>query len=62
MRVHQRFSTFRAVACRQPSQLHVGPQLQTSPHWQEVLGAGAEFWQPHVHWVPPQVSHPQTFD
>jgi hypothetical protein len=40
----------------------VGPQLQTSPHRQEALGAGAEFWQPHVHWVPTQVSHPQTFD
>ena len=49
------------AACWQPSQVRVGPQLQTSPHWQ-ALGAGAEFWQPHVHWVPTQVSHPQTFD
>jgi hypothetical protein len=42
--------------------VHAGPQLQTSPHWQEALGANAAFWQPQVHWVPTQVSHPQTFD
>jgi hypothetical protein len=62
MSVHQRLSTFRAFARWQPWQVHVGPQLQTSPHWQTALGAGAEFWQPHVHWVPTQVSHSQTFD
>jgi hypothetical protein len=62
MLVHQRLSTFRAAACRQPSQVHVGPQLQTSPHWHDALSAGAECWQPQVHWVPTQVSHPQTFD
>jgi hypothetical protein len=62
MRVHQRLSTFRTSACRQFSQVHVGPQLQTSPHWQEALGAGAGFWQPQVHWAPTQVSHAQTFD
>jgi hypothetical protein len=39
----------------------MGPQLQTSPHWHEELVA-REFWQPHVHWVPTQVSHPQPFD
>jgi hypothetical protein len=50
------------LACWQPSQVHVGPQLQVSPHWQEELGAGAEFWQPQVHWVPTQVLHSQTLD
>ena len=60
MRVHQRLSTFRTFACWQPSQVHVGPQLQTS-HWQEALVAG-DFWQPQVHGVPTQVSHSQTFD
>ena len=61
MRVHQRLSTFRTFACWQPSQVHVGPQSQTSPHGQEALGAG-EFRQPQAHWVPTQVSHSQTFD
>jgi len=51
----------RLFECRQLLQLHVWPQLQTSPHWQAV-GAGAEFWQPQLHWVATQVSHPQTFD
>jgi len=49
------------LACWQPSQVHVGPQLQTSPHWHEVAGTGAGFWQPQVHQVP-QVPHTQTFD
>jgi len=42
--------------------VHVGPQLQASPHWQEALDAGLEFWQPQVHCVPTQVLHSQTFD
>jgi hypothetical protein len=42
--------------------VQVGPQLQTSPHWHEVAGTAAAFWQPQVHWVPTQVPHPQTFD
>ena len=52
----------RAFACWQLSQLHVSPQLQTSPHWHEAAGTGAGFWQPQVHWVPTQVPHTQTFD
>ncbi|MGE4057016.1 MAG: hypothetical protein AB7F99_19680 [Vicinamibacterales bacterium] len=59
--MHQRLSTDRTFACWQPSQVHMGLQLQTSPHWHEALVAG-EFWQPHVHGVPTQVSHRQTFD
>jgi hypothetical protein len=42
--------------------VQVGPQLQASPHGQEALGAGTEFWQPQVHWAPTQVLHSQTFD
>jgi hypothetical protein len=30
-------------------QVHVSPQLQTSPHWHETAGADAGFWQPQVH-------------
>jgi hypothetical protein len=60
--VHYRLSTFDAFACWQPSQVHVGPQLQTSPHWHGTLDAGAAFWQPQVHNVPTQVWHTQTFD
>jgi len=60
--VHQRLSTFRMLVCSQLLQVQVSPQAQTSPHWQETLGAGAEFRQPHVHWAPTHVSHPQTFD
>jgi len=43
-------------------QVHVGPQLETSPHRHEAVGTGAGFWQPQVHCVPTQVAHPQTFD
>jgi hypothetical protein len=52
----------RAVACWQPLQLHVSPQLQTSPHWHEAVGTAAGFWQPHVHSGPIQVPQAQTFD
>jgi hypothetical protein len=51
-----------AFACWQLLQLHVSPQLQTSPHWHDAVATGAGFWHPHVHWAPTQVSHPQTFD
>jgi hypothetical protein len=61
VRVHQRLSAFRTFACWQLLQQHVGPQLQTSPHWHEAVAA-AEVWQPQVHWIPTQVSHPRTFD
>jgi hypothetical protein len=50
-----------ALACWQPWQLHVGPQLQTSPHWHDT-GRAAAFWQPHVHSEPVQVAQTQTFD
>jgi hypothetical protein len=53
----------RAFACWQLLQLHVSPQLQTSPHWHETtVGTGAGFWQPQVHCVATQVPHTQTFD
>jgi hypothetical protein len=55
-------SDWRAFACWQPLQLHVGPQLQTSPHWHEADGRAAAFWQPHVHSEPVQAAHAQTFD
>ena len=57
-----RLSEARAFACWQPVQVHVAPQLQTSPHWHDAIGAGAGFWQPQVHSVPTQVSQTQTFD
>src|SRR5258706_7649443 len=60
--VHHRVSEMRAFACWQLLQLQVTPQLHASPHWHEAVGAGAEFWQPQVHWVPTQVSQTQTFD
>jgi len=60
--VHHRLSEMRPFACWQLWQVHVSPQLQTSPHWQEAAATGAAFWQPQVHWVPTQVSHTQTFD
>jgi hypothetical protein len=47
--VHQRVSKTRAFACWQLLQLHVSPQLQTSPHWHEAVGTGAGVWQPQVH-------------
>jgi hypothetical protein len=60
--VHHRLSEMRAFACWQLLQVHVSPQLQTSPHWQEAVGTAAGFWQPQVHSFPTQVSHAQTFD
>jgi len=60
--VHHRLSDTRALPCWQLLQVHVGPQLQTSPHWHEAAGTGAAFWQPQVHRVPTQVPHTQTFD
>ncbi len=60
--MHHRGSEMRAFACWQLLQLQVPPQLHASPHWQEAVGTGAEFWQPQVHWVPTQVSQTQTFD
>jgi hypothetical protein len=60
--VHHRLSDWRPVACRQPSQLHVGPQLQTSPHRHEAAGRAAELWQPHMHSEPGQTAHAHTFD
>jgi hypothetical protein len=41
--VHHRDSGTDAFPFRQSLQLHVSPQLQTSPHWHEAVGAGAEF-------------------
>jgi hypothetical protein len=46
-----------AFACWQLLQVHVSPQLQTSPHWHQPVGAGVGFWpaesnvegQPQVH-------------
>jgi len=60
--VHHRLSEMRALACWHPRQVHVGPQLQTSPHWHEAAGRAAAFWQPQVHSEPVQVAHAQTFD
>jgi hypothetical protein len=62
--VHYRLSAWRAFACWQPLQLHVGPQLQTSPHWHEAAdwAAGFGFWQPQVHPEPVQAAQRQTFD
>jgi hypothetical protein len=39
----------RAFACWQLLQVHVSPQLQASPHWQEAACTGTGFWQPQVH-------------
>lgn len=60
--VHYRLSDWCASACWQPSQVHVGPQLQTSPHWHEAAGRAAAFWQPHAHSEPVQAAQAQTFD
>jgi hypothetical protein len=60
--VHYRLSAWRAFACWQPLQVHVGPQLQNSPHWHEVAGRAAAFWQPQVHAEPVQAAQAQTFD
>jgi len=60
--VHYRLSDWRAFACWQPGHLHVGPQLQTSPHWQEAAGWAAWFWQPQVHSEPVQTGHAHAFD
>jgi hypothetical protein len=57
-----RCSDWPALACRQPLQVHVGPQLQTSPHWHEADGWSAGFWQPQVHSEPVQTEHAQAFD
>jgi hypothetical protein len=60
--VHYRLSDWRAFACSQRLQLHVGPQLQTSPQWHEAAGRSAGFWQPQVHSEPVQTAHAQPFD
>jgi hypothetical protein len=60
--MHYRLSAWRAFACWQPLQVHVGPQLQTSPHWHEAAGRSAEFWHPQVHSEPVQTPHAQPFD
>jgi hypothetical protein len=60
--VHHRLSTWRAFACRQSVQVQVGPQLQTSPHWQEAAGRASALWQPQLHSAPGQTAHAQTFD
>jgi hypothetical protein len=60
--VHHRLSDWRAFACWQPLQVHVGPQLQTSPHWHEAAGGLAGFWQPQLHSEPVQTAHAQPFD
>jgi len=60
--VHYRLSAWRVFACWQPLQVHVGPQLQTSPHWLEAAGRSAGFWQPQVHSEPGQTAHAQPFD
>ena len=52
----------RPFACWQLLQVHVSPQLQTSPHWQEAAGRAAGFWQPQVHSEPVHTAQPQTFD
>jgi hypothetical protein len=41
--VHHRVSEMRAFACWQLLQVHVGPQLQASPHWHEAVATGAGF-------------------
>ena len=51
-----------APPCWQPLQMHVGPQLQTSPHWHEAAGRSAAFWQPQAHSEPVQTAHAQPFD
>jgi hypothetical protein len=44
-------------------QLHVGPQLQESPHGQLiVLSAAFAFWQPHLHAAPAPDTHEHWFD
>jgi hypothetical protein len=43
MKDSYRLAAIRTFTCWQPSQVHVGPQWQTSPHWHEAAGAGAEF-------------------
>jgi hypothetical protein len=60
--MHYRLSDWRPFACWQPLQSHVGPQLQTSPHWHEAAGQPAGFWHPHVHSEPVQTVQAQTFD
>jgi len=38
-----------AFPCWQLRQVHVSPQVQTSPHRHEAIGTGAGCWQPQVH-------------
>jgi hypothetical protein len=60
--MHYRLSDGRAFAWWQPLQLHVGPQLETSPHWHEAAGRAAGFWPPHLQSEPVQTAQAQTFD
>jgi hypothetical protein len=60
--VQYRLSGPGAFACRQPLQLHVGPQLQASPHWQDAAVRAAGSWQPQVHSEPGQTAHAHPFD
>jgi hypothetical protein len=55
--VHYRLAVWPAFACWQALQVHVGPQLQASPHWHDVAGRPAGLWQPQVHSEPPQTAH-----
>jgi hypothetical protein len=62
--VHYRLADWRAFACWQPLQVHVGPQPQTSPHRHEAADwtGGFGFWQPHLHSEPVQTAHAHAFD
>jgi hypothetical protein len=60
--VHYRLSAWRGFACWQPWQVHVGPQLQTSPHWHEPAGRAAGVWQPQLHSEPVQIAPAHAFD
>jgi hypothetical protein len=59
--VHYRVSDWRAVACWQPLQWHVGPQL-TSPHRHDAASRPVGFWHPQVQSEPVQTTHAQSFD
>jgi hypothetical protein len=57
-----RISGRPAASCRQPLQVHAGPQLQVSPYWHDAVCRGAGVWQPHLHSEPGHTAHAQPFD
>jgi len=59
---HHRQADWHAFACWQPSHVHAGPQLQTSPQWHDASDLASAFRQPHVQSEPLQAPQAHTFD